>query len=405
MYQMDPRHTGRSPYAGPARPVLARSFDTAHPSLAFADPGDPRHEIQSSAAIAPDGTIYIGNFPGGLYALRDPGEGELLEMAWRFHPAGASSFHGTPALGPDGTVYLGFSTGGATPEARGTLYAIRGPSSGDAAVAAWSVDLGPGRQTSSPILGDDGTIYVTSGAGRLFAIAPDGAVRWTAKVGPTLKTSPALARDGTVYVASMDGKVYAVAPPGSGGGEGTIRWAFDIGQHPGRTPLVTAPVPPPGADAIGSGASPMLASDGTIYVGANNSNLYAINPDGSLNWLYEAEREVAGIWSTPALSADERTLYFGANKGGVYALDRATGSLRWQFHVYGSIYSSPALDRQGILYTGSTIGHVFALQADTGEMVWDYDANAPIWTAPALRPDGSLVVGDLRGRVLLLGNG
>jgi len=405
MYQMNPRHTGISLHTGPERPVLSRSFESAFPSRVLANPGDPRREIQSSAAIAPDGTIYIGNFPGELFALRDPGAGDTLAVEWSFHPEGASSFHATPALGTDGTLYIGFSTGGATPEARGTFYALRG-AAGVSPQAVWTVDLGPGRQTSSPTLGDDGTIYVVSGAGKLFAIAPDGMTRWTAKVGPTVKSSPSLAADGTVLIASMDGKLYAVSPPGNEAqGEATVRWTFDFGQHLGSTPLVTAPMPPPGADAVGSGSSPMIAPDGTIYVGANNSNLYAINPDGTLKWLYEAEREVAGIWSTPALSLDERTIFFTANKGGVYALDRETGKPRWQFGVYGSVYSSPTLDSQGTLYTGSTIGHVFALRSETGGLVWDLDVETPVWTAPAIRSDGTLVVGDTTGRVLLIGNG
>src|SRR5438309_6417673 len=140
----------------------------------------------------------------------------------------------------------------------------------------------------------------------------------------------------------MDGKLYAVSP------QGQVKWAFDFGGHLGPTPLVTsepgAPGGLPGANGIGSGASPTIGPDGTIYVGANNSNFYAVSPDGHLNWLFEAQREIAGIWSTAALSADNSTLYFGANKGGIYAVNRIDGTLRWQYPILGSIYSSPALD-------------------------------------------------------------
>lgn len=404
MYQMDPQHTGRSRHAGPRQTAVSRTFDTA--SFETPEPGDPRPEIQSSAAIAPDGTIYIGNFPGNLFALADPGVGETLRVLWHFHPPAASSFHATPALGPDGAVYIGFSTGGATPEAKGTFYALKAPSSGTDGEVVWSLDLGPGRQTSSPTLANDGTIYAVSGAGKLFAIAADGTVKWTVDTGPSLKAAPALAADGTVYLASMNGKLYAVAPPTAAGSrEGSVRWTFDFGEHLGPTPLVTAPAPLPGANGIGSGASPMVAPDGMIYLGANNSNFYAIAPDGALKWLYEAEREVAGIWSTAVLSNDGATLYFGANKGGIYALNRADGSLRWRFNIAGAVYSSVALDAQGRLYTGSTAGHVFALDSATGQLIFDYDVGAPVWAAPAIRPDGSIVVADTRGRVILLGAG
>jgi outer membrane protein assembly factor BamB len=124
-----------------------------------------------------------------------------------------------------------------------------------------------------------------------------------------------------------------------------------------------------------------------------------------LDWLFEAEREIAGIWSTAALSADNSTLYFGANKGGIYAVNREDGTLKWRYPIVGSVYSSPALDATGTLYTGSTVGHVFAFEAASGHLIFDYNAQAPIWTAPAIRPDGSLLIADRLGRVMLLGEG
>jgi outer membrane protein assembly factor BamB len=303
-------------------------------------------------------------------------------------------------------VYVGFSTNNNTPDAQGTLYALQAPLAGIQPQVLWSVDLGPGRQTSSPTLGPDGTIYAIGGAGRLSAIAPDGQVKWTAQTGPVLKASPALGYNGTVFVSSMNGKLYAVAPPADATVRvGMIRWTFRFAEFPGKSAPVVSHSPPAGADGIGSGASPTVGPDGTIYIGANNSNFYAISPVGQLVWLFEAEREIGGIWSTAALSADDHTLYFGANKGGMYALNRVDGSLRWQHRVIGSIYSSPTLDATGAVYTGTTIGHVLALDGASGDTIFDYDAHAPIWTAPAIRPDGSLVIADRLGRVMLLGAG
>jgi outer membrane protein assembly factor BamB len=403
MYQMDAQHTGRSSFAGPRQAILLRSFDTT--TVETPDPGDPQPDIQSSTAIGADGTIYIGNLTGNLFALRDPGSGSSLEMAWRFHPSGASPYATTPAIGRDGTVYVGFSQGGDSADARGTFYALRAPVSGREPDIVWSVDFGAGsgRQSSSPTIGPDGTVYVPSGVGRLFAIGADGSVKWTVSTGPSLKAAPAIAADGTVYVSSMDGKLYAVSPPSGAATEGTVKWTFDFGENLGPTPIVTAPTPPPGVDGIGSAASPTIGSDGTIYVGANNSNFYAITPTGAMRWLFEAQREVGGIWSSAVLSQDANTLYFGANRGGVYALNAANGSLRWRFDIFGSIYTSPVLDSRGTLYTGSTVGLLFALDAATGQRVFDYDAGSSIWTAPSIRADGSLVTGDTRGRVLLLG--
>jgi large repetitive protein len=401
MYQVDAQHTGRSPHAGPRRLTLLRSFDTSQPQFIPPDAAVPRADIQNSSAIGPDGTIYICNFVGWIFALRDGSASNALDLAWRFRPPGGTPLHATPALARDGTVYSAFSSGTAQ-QASATLYALKPPASGDEGQVVWSLDLGNGRTTSSPTLGPDGTIYLNSGSGVLYAVSPTGSVRWTAQAGPSLKGSAALAPDGTVYQPSMDGKLYALAPPASGN-QGSTKWAFDFGQHLGPTPLVTSDQGQGGGNGIGSGSTPSIGPDGTIYIGTNNSNMYAINPDGSQKWLFEAERELAGIWSAACISPDGSTLYFGANKGGVYALNAANGARKWQFPVYGSIYASPALDRQGLLYVGTTIEHVYAIDTAAGEAIADYDAGQQVWSAPSVRPDGTLVVADRSGRVLVLG--
>src|SRR5260221_363962 len=116
----------------------------------------------------------------------------------------------TPALSSDGsTVYLGFAAGGFNGPSKATFYALKAPASGTEPQVSWTVDLGAVRVMASPTVGPDGTIYVGNSAGQLFAIAPNGSVRWTAQTGPAIKSAPALALDGTVYHASSDGKLYA----------------------------------------------------------------------------------------------------------------------------------------------------------------------------------------------------
>ena len=366
--------------------------------------GPGRVDVQHSSAIGPDGTIYIHNFFSSLFALTDPGSGASLTLKWRFDAPGMAAIHASPALAHDGSVLQTFAAGFGRPDTGGALFAVRAPASGTTAAAAWKVDLGAGQGTSSPIVGPDGTIYAVSGAGKLFAVGPGGAVKWTAQTGPILHISPGLAGDGTVYVPSYDGKLYAVAPPSGGGQQGSVRWTFDFGQHLGPTPFpsVSGRFGAGGQGGVGSSASPAIGPDGTVHIGANNSNFYAISPDGQLRWLFEAERELAGIWSTAALSADGRSAYFGANKGGIYALDTSTGKQRWRFNIYGSVYSSPGLDAEGVLYTGSTVGHIFALDSASGQPVFDYNAGQEVWSDPSLRPDGSLVMADRKGRVMLL---
>ena len=91
---------------------------------------------------------------------------------------------------------------------------------------------------------------------------------WRVPINGKPPTSPVIGPDGTIYVTASDTEfsVLAISP------EGQVKWKF----HPGRH--------------IESG--PLVAADGTIYVGAdynrrgptaldNSGAFYALNPDGT----------------------------------------------------------------------------------------------------------------------------
>jgi outer membrane protein assembly factor BamB len=93
----------------------------------------------------------------------------------------------------------------------------------------------------------DGTVYVGSGD-YLYALNPDGTLKWRYQTGYEVQSSPAIASDGTIYVGSGD-YLYALNP------DGTLKWRHQTG---------------------GSVRSPAIASDGTIYVGSDDGYLHAI---------------------------------------------------------------------------------------------------------------------------------
>ena len=47
--------------------------------------------------------------------------------------------------------------------------------------------------------------------------------------------------------------------------------------------------------------SPAIESDGTIYVGSQDNNLYAINPDGSQKWAFKTGN---GVHGSPTIGSD-----------------------------------------------------------------------------------------------------
>ena len=108
---------------------------------------------------------------------------------------------------------------------------------------------------SSPSIGSDGTVYVGSEDGKLYAFNPkSGAKLWEFKTGSGVESSPAISSDGTVYFGSDDNKLYAI-----NGKSGVKLWEFETG----------APVT----------SSPAIGSAGTVYVGSMDKKLYAIKTD------------------------------------------------------------------------------------------------------------------------------
>lgn len=125
----------------------------------------------------------------------------------------SDSLWGSPAIGVDGTIYLhdyGRKVFALHPDGR----------------LKWSYATGPSvfePSRSSPTLGADGTIYVGSGEGLLFALNSDGTLQWSYKTGATVHSSPAISLDGTVYVGSVDRTIYALS---------SSSWGLQAGPWP-----------------------------------------------------------------------------------------------------------------------------------------------------------------------------
>lgn len=228
------------------------------------DAGSFASSTQSSPAIGPDGTVYVGSMNTLLCAVTPDGA-----LKWARSPS-ASSITASPAVGPDGTVYC--------IDAASTLAAYRPDGTTKWILEADDITGGDG----SPAVSDDGTIYVTvSGSSLLLAVSPDGVVKWDLPVGESCVATPALAKDGTVYVG--DDGLYAISPGGA------VRWHYKPGT-------------------LFSSAPPVVSSDGTVYW-RESWSFHAVRADGTKRWSLEIPApENAGIEPAPAIGSDG-TLY------------------------------------------------------------------------------------------------
>ena len=138
-------------------------------------------------------------------------------------------------------------------------------------------------------------------------------------------------------------------------------------------------------------SSPAIGSDGTIYIGSTDFNLYAVNPDGYEKWRYELD---GGIWASPVIGEDG-TIYIGSVGGNFYAIN-PDGNLKWRKKSEDSIISSAAIGSDGTVYYGTGNGWFNAFNPD-GTQRWGENIGSTIFSSPAIGIDGTIYFGDGNG--------
>ncbi len=259
----------------------------------------------------------------------------------------------SPAIDPEGTLYLGTSDG--------KLYAIAPDGT-----KKWNYTTGDSILTT-PAVDENGTVYFGSNDGKLYALEQDGALKWSFETEGNVYSSPNIAQDGTIYFGCGDTKIYALRP------DGTERWNYTTGKS--------------------VRASPAIADDGTIYIGSYDGELYALNPDGSLQWTYDT-----GNYVTSSVSiGPDGNIYFGSYAGKVYSV-HPNGTLRWEFDTGQRVFSSPGFGESGPVYIASTNGKVYSLTSN-GALRWSYQTGESIESSPAIGADGTVYIGSDDGRL------
>jgi len=345
MFGHDIHHTGQSQYS------------TAD------NPGDEKwrfkleHWNYGGPAIDENGTIYFGSSDDYLYAFYPNGT-----MKWKY---GASLVYSVPAIASDGTIYVGSFDSG--------LHALY-PNG----TKKWKYYLPDCRKISSPIIDEDGTIYFGSTANhRIYAVNPNGVGKWNFKAGSHVCSSPAISNDGTIYVGSDDGYLYALYP------NGTLRWRYKL---EGNYIIVRG--------------DPSIAEDGTIYIGPLSPSgsdpkcLYALYPNGTMKWKFNFDFPYDDVWSSASIGEDG-TIYIGASK--LYAI-YPNGTKKWSFNTGGFIvHSSPAIGDDGTIYIGTSKsytqgGDIIAINPDGTEKWRKLIANRYVQSSPAIGEDGTVYI-------------
>lgn len=192
--------------------------------------------------------------------------------------------------------------------------------------------------SGTPAISDDGTIYVSKCG--LVALNPEtGRPIWVfdrAIEAGAVYASPVIGSDGTIYFVSDNGKLYAVGP------NGAAKWS---------SPMI---MKTPSGD---NGCSHDLVIDNNdiLYFFDYGGTMNAINPE-TRQFVWSRKYTIDNITTifkgTPI--ADSRNnLFFGSSVGTIFCIDRQNGSIIWQFQLPERVsaeYSTAAIGSDGTLY-------------------------------------------------------
>jgi outer membrane protein assembly factor BamB len=141
-------------------------------------------------------------------------------------------------------------------------------------------------------------------------------------------------------------------------------------------------------------SAPALAQDGTLYFGADDAKVYAVqSSSGSLKWAF-ALPDDSITDSSPALGADG-TVYIGSDKGTLYALDGQRGSLKWSFKAIGEVSGAPAIGMDGTAYicalnSAKTESVTYAINGQSGLQRWAVSHASQSAPSVAIGLDGTV---------------
>ncbi len=278
-------------------------------------------EIRSSPAIASDGFIHTASFYSRRIFRLNPGTGAIEGEYF----TNARIRYSCPVFAADGTVYVG----GYNKTGKG-FYSLT------ASLETINWVYKPGEDfNSTPAIGADGTIYVSTTDDYVYAINPDGTEKWTKEYGSWSATAIAIGSNGT------NETIYFAGETTTGGV--LIAYNATNGNEKWRKVL----------PAKVNHGGPAIAPDGTVYLGGYEEKLIAYNPEtGDEKWSYTAN---GAIETVPAIDNDGN-LYFG-DLAGFFHVVGPDGEKAWKSLKLGDkIDSSAAIGTDGTIYVAANEG-------------------------------------------------
>jgi outer membrane protein assembly factor BamB len=133
----------------------------------------------------------------------------------------------------------------------------------------------------------------------------------------------------------------------------------------------------------------VLSNDGQIVYGGNNK-LYALSAeDGMEIWSFEPDDHSMLLRAPPVVGPDG-TIHI-VDWIGVYALDGENGTIKWHYRVLPpavNAFHSLEVGEDGTVYTFVEDGEIIALDGDNGDQIWSQKALMYFFPKPNLKVSG-----------------
>lgn len=164
----------------------------------MADRGKTDWFINSGPALMVEDTLVVAGRDEYLYGFNLDGSPN-----WKLHIRG--QMLASPVVDSDDYIYVGLSLVRRGQTDRGKVVSVEGSSQR----VRWEYET-EGAVESTPVIGDDGTVYVGDNTGVIHAISPDGNALWTTRVASPVRSGGAMLPGGRVLFGTDEGILICV---------------------------------------------------------------------------------------------------------------------------------------------------------------------------------------------------
>jgi hypothetical protein len=344
---------------------------------------------QTSASTDGNGYLYQTDDTGHLWQI-NPATGAAADIfdTTADGEQDSAGIETTPKIGPDGTIYVG-TTGG-------DVYALT-PSAtfGAPATIKWDLSVAGGLNATA------------TGSTAKHSKAPS--TGFTQGTAPVFTGEAAVdAADGLLFITSNDtnsanpsvpyGSLYALHLA-----DGTTAWSITV--HNGASST--------GSDAYpldGANAGAVIYDGNEVIVANKHPQVLAVNPTtGALIWSDESAQlsgDVNPFVASPATNGTgihSTAIYAVDTNNALFGLNESTGAILsgWPVTVANGSISSPVVDSAGNVFIEGNAANIYAF-SPAGTQLWTLagTGGAPRYMSPAIDSNGLVWVGGNSGKIL-----